>query len=307
MTDTVISASALTKRYGDLVAVKGLSFQIQRGECYGFLGPNGAGKTSTMKMVYGVSPITSGELTVLGMAVRKQGQEIRRRSGIVPQEDSLDPDFTVLENLIVYGSYFGIAAKEASHRSEELLTLVGLIDKRDVRVPMLSGGMKRRLVLARALMNRPELLLLDEPTTGLDPQARHVMWQVLRKLLGLGTTMVLTTHYMEEAAQMCTRVCVMDGGKIMVEGAPQRLVEAHVAPDVVEVRLAGEHQLPAARERLREHVLEQAGDTLFVYCQNGAEVARRIEQELGLPYLRRPANLEDVFLRLTGRELRGSQ
>ncbi|MEK6607520.1 MAG: ABC transporter ATP-binding protein [Myxococcota bacterium] len=314
----VVRARGLVKRYGGPVgpiAVDGIAFEVRRGECYGFLGPNGAGKTSTMKMIYGLSPVTEGELEVLGLDVRRDARAIKRRTGVVPQEDSLDPDLTVLENLLVYAGYFDVARREAERRADELLALVGLSEKRAVRVPLLSGGMKRRLVLARALVHRPELLLLDEPTTGLDPQARHVMWQALRALLAGGATIVLTTHYMEEAAQLCDRLCIMDVGRILVEGAPRELIARHVPPEVVEVRLApsgGEAGgAPGAGERVRaclaDHKVEQAGDTLFVYCERGAEVARLVELELGLPYLRRPANLEDVFLRLTGRDLRASQ
>lgn len=304
MNERVVVAQGLTKSYGELIAVNGIDFEVRRGECYGFLGPNGAGKTSTMKMMVGLSPISSGRLEIFGLSAADHSRAIRRKSGVVPQEDSLDPDFTALENLLVYASYFGLRGAVAQKRAEAQLALVGLWDKRDVRVPALSGGMKRRLVLARALLHEPELLLLDEPTTGLDPQARHVIWQALRYLLNQGTTMVLTTHYMDEAAQLCARLCVMDRGSIVTEGTPNGLIASHVAPEVVEIRVGSDGDAKRAHEVLSDQQQEQAGDTLFVYCQSGSEVVARIESELGLPYLRRPANLEDVFLRLTGRALR---
>ncbi|BDG59094.1 ABC transporter ATP-binding protein [Caldinitratiruptor microaerophilus] len=241
-----VRARGLVKRYGATLAVAGIDLAIRTGECYGFLGPNGAGKSTTMRMIYGRTPITAGELTVLGLDARSQMRRIKARIGVVPQEDNLDPDFTVLENLVIYGRYFGLSAAVARNRALELLEFVALAGRANQRVDQLSGGMKRRLVIARALIARPELVILDEPTTGLDPQARHLLWDKLRELRAQGVTLLLTTHYMEEATQLCDRVAIIDHGRILAEGRPEDLVAAH----------------PGA------------------------------------------ANLEDVFLRLTGRSLR---
>src|SRR5688572_18708441 len=229
-----IVAGGLVKRYGTFDAVRGIDFQVAERECFGFLGPNGAGKTTTMRMIATTLPPTDGELTVLGMPVT-EGREIRRRMGVVPQENNLEEDLSVLENLVVYARYFGIRARVSRPRAEELLSFVALDDKRDWLIAKLSGGMKRRLLVARALMNEPDLLILDEPTTGLDPQARHLVWEKLRQLKRSGVTLVLTTHYMEEAAQLCDRLVIMHEGKILVEGSPRELVAAHTTRQVVEV------------------------------------------------------------------------
>ena len=227
-----VEASGLTKRYGESVAVDAIDFTIPRGTCFGFLGPNGAGKTSTMKMIYGRSPVTGGTLRVLGLDARTQMRAIKRRIGVVPQEDNLDPDFTVRDNLIVYAGYYGVERAEARRRAADLLDFAGLREKPGVPVDQLSGGQKRRLVIVRALVNRPDLVVLDEPTTGLDPQARRLVWGRLRELLGQGVTLLLTTHYMDEAAELCDHLVVMDHGRILARGAPAELVAAHAGAAV---------------------------------------------------------------------------
>lgn len=233
----IIEAKNLIKKYGDLVAVDGVSFEVTRGECFGFLGPNGAGKTTTMRMLFGFSPLTSGSLTVFGLAVDQKIREIKRRIGIAPQEMSLDPDLRVMQNLLIYARYFDIPEEVACQRSEELLHFFKLEDKRNEPIDRLSGGMKRRLLVARALINQPELLILDEPTTGLDPQSRHLMWDRLRQLRSEGVTTVLTTHYMEEAAELCDRIIVMDFGRVIEEGRPRDLIQKHGVKNLEELFL----------------------------------------------------------------------
>jgi lipooligosaccharide transport system ATP-binding protein len=299
--------------------VAGIDFEVKSGECFGFLGPNGAGKSSTMRMIHAFSPLTEGTLEVLGLDVSRHARAIKRRLGVVPQEDSLDPDLTVHENLIVYARYFGIRRARAETRAAELLAFLALGDKRDVRVPELSGGMRRRLVIARALINQPELLILDEPTTGLDPQARHLIWQKLRALRGGGVTMVLTTHYMEEAERLCDRLVIMDGGRILDEGTPAELVGRHLRREVVELRAQSAEAvagLDALEARLLRELpegtaldVERVGDTLFVYADDARRVAQVVgaivaQDEHAPMLLHRLSNLEDVFLKLTGRELR---
>jgi lipooligosaccharide transport system ATP-binding protein len=305
--ELVIEAAGLSKSYGDFLAVDGIDFSIHRGECFGFLGPNGAGKTSTMRMLQAVSPPSSGRLSVLGLHPVRQGKQIRSRIGVCPQADNLDPDLPVRDNLLVYGRYFPQSAELTAQRADELLAFVSLGDKRDRAISELSGGMKRRLVIARALVNEPELLLLDEPTTGLDPQARHLIWQKLRELGGRGVTMVLTTHYMDEAERLCDRLVIMDRGKILALGTPRELIEKHVGEEVFELR---------APERRADEILsgvdlgglrtERIADSLSIFLgERGGlgdrlvEIARKAEAR----YLLRNASLEDVFLRLTGREL----
>lgn len=301
---TAIAASDLRKVYGTAVAVDGVSFTVRNGECFGFLGPNGAGKTSTVRMIQCVSPPSGGELQVLGMDVASSARAIKGRLGVVPQDNNLDPDLTVLENLLVYARYFDLSRGVARERARNLLEFVNLAERSHHRIGELSGGMRRRLVLARALVNEPDLLLLDEPTTGLDPQARHLVWSRLRTLQAQGVTMVLTTHYMEEAEQLCQRVAVMDRGAILVEGAPEELVRQRIGTQCVEVR-----PRPEARAELRRRLAamsgrcEEVGDTLYFYPADGTA----LEALEDLPHqrlLHRPANLEDLFLRLTGRELR---
>lgn len=301
----VIQAEHLAKSYGDFRALKGISFQITKGECFGFLGHNGAGKTTTMRMIYGLSTVDEGWLEVFGERIAPlTPPHIKQIFGIVPQEDNLDPDLTVIENLEVYGGYFGISRKEAISRGQELLNFMGLADKINVNVEMLSGGAKRRLVIARALINNPKIIILDEPTTGLDPQARRLVWQKLRKLKDEGVTMLLTTHYMEEAAQLCDRIAIMNDGLILAEGSPESLVSQYVLPFVIEVRVDVD-MLPSDINEKIEAMgarAEYMVDSLFIFTENGKELWENIHKT-GLSqhacYLR-PANLEDVFLKLTG-------
>lgn len=302
----VIAARAITKRFGDFVAVRGIDFDVARGECFGFLGPNGAGKSSLMRMVSSVSPVTSGELRIFGMDPSSDGPAIRARMGVVPQTDNLDQELTVEENLIIYGRYFDLVRSQCRERARELLDFVKLADRADSRVEPLSGGMKRRLTIARSLMNRPELLLLDEPTTGLDPQARHVLWERLYQLKEQGVTLVLTTHYMDEAEQLCDRLVVMDHGLIVAGGTPRGLIEEHATREVLELRLAA-----ADRSGVAEHIgdlavrVEDLPDRVLVYTPDGDEALARLRAAGVHPLgsLVRRSSLEDVFLRLTGRTL----
>jgi lipooligosaccharide transport system ATP-binding protein len=299
----VVIAQGLTKRYGDFVAVDGVDFAIPRGQCFGFLGPNGAGKTTTLRLMLGLTPMSAGTLSVLGLPVPERAAGVRARVGVVPQIDNLDPDFTVAENLRVYASYFALPRRETSRRIEELLEFAALRDRGESKTETLSGGMKRRLTIARALINDPELLVLDEPTTGLDPQARHVIWGRLAELRELGTTLVLTTHYMEEAERLCDALVIMDSGRILDQGSPRDLIARHVEPEVIEVRGGA----GAALEEIAAHSgcrLERMGNSLYCYTANGAEMLSDLRERHKLTYLHRPADLEDVFLKLTGRELR---
>lgn len=299
----LIQAHGLTKKFDNLVAVAGIDFEIQEGECFGFLGPNGAGKTSTMRLIYGVSPITAGEILVDGKDVRRQPKEIRSIVGVVSQEDNLDPDLTVLQNLLVYARYFSMPNQVARERAREALELLQLWERRDSATQALSGGMKRRLVIARGLINQPKVLILDEPTTGLDPQARHLVWQKLRYLKGQGVTLVLTTHYMEEASHLCDRLAIMDKGKILVEGSPAELTERYAGQEVLELEPRPEDR-DSAVQWLKDRGLdvEAVEDSLYVFNRNSASIPEppgtfdRI--------VRRRATLEDVFLRLTGRALK---
>ena len=302
---TVISARDLTKRYRDLTAVDGISFAIRQGECFGFLGPNGAGKTSTMKMISCVSPVTSGELLVQGWNVTRDQRAIKSALGVVSQADSLDSGLNVLQNLLSYGRYFNIEGGEARRQAWEALELFQLRDKAYQNPDELSGGMRRRLLIGRALLHEPNILVLDEPTTGLDPQTRHLVWDKLFHLKSKGITILLTTHYMEEAAYLCDRLVVMDSGRILVEGAPSELILSHVGKEVVEIRVDWRRKsqlLGALNGRGLE--VEDRGDAVLLYGVNGSNQA-----PVGLDgydVIRRPGNLEDVFLRLTGRELRES-
>lgn len=304
--DAVVEAHNLTKTYGSFVAVKGIDFTVRQQECFGFLGPNGAGKTSTMKMMYCRTPVSDGTLRVLGMDVRTQVRQVKGRIGVVTQENDLDPDLTVLQNLAIYASFFGYSREEARQKAGDLLTFVQLQDKAKQYVSELSGGMKRRLTIARALVNDPALLILDEPTTALDPQARLLVWQKLTELKSRGVTLVITTHYMEEAARLCDRLVIMHEGRILTEGTPQRLIADHAAEYVLELPRHGEHNdlvlmELGGRVRFREAV----GDRLFVYSEDGLNVRHSLLQ-MGIPLdsaVLRQATLEDVFLRLTGRDL----
>jgi lipooligosaccharide transport system ATP-binding protein len=305
--DPLIVAHALTKRFGGFVAVDGIDFVIAPGEAFGFLGPNGAGKSSTMRMIGCVSPVSGGTLRVLGMDPAADGAQIRTRLGVVPQEDNLDTELTVWDNLMIYGRYFDLPRAEIRRRAEELLEFVQLSDRRDSRVDPLSGGMKRRLTIARALINQPEVLLLDEPTTGLDPQARHMLWERLYRLKQDGVTLVLTTHYMDEAEQLCDRLVIMDGGRIVAEGSPRELVATHATREVVELRFAraADQSDALARVRALAPRVEAVADRLLVYTDDGDATAAAIAGDgvgAASVFVRR-ASLEDVFLILTSRTL----
>ena len=303
---TVIAASELVKRYGDFAAVDGISFEVAPGESFGLLGPNGAGKSTTMRMVGAVSTRTSGSLTVLGLDPDDFGPEIRSRLGVVPQQDNLDNELRVRENLLTYGRYFGLPRRLVAERADELLQFAQLADRAGAKVDELSGGMKRRLTIARALINDPRILLLDEPTTGLDPQARHILWDRLFRLKEQGTTLLLTTHYMDEAEQLCDRLVVVDHGRIMAEGSPATLIRAYSTREVLEVRFGSDRNADAAATLagLGDR-LEVLPDRVLVYADDGeaalAEVVARGLQPL--TSLVRRSSLEDVFLRLTGRSL----
>jgi lipooligosaccharide transport system ATP-binding protein len=304
--DVMVTARGLVKRFGDFTAVDGIDIEIRRGEAFGFLGPNGAGKSSTMRMIGCVSPPTEGELAVLGRDPRREGAAIRARLGVVPQQDSLDTELTVRDNLLIYARYFGLSRAQAKAKAVELLDFAQLTDRADSVVEPLSGGMKRRLTIARALVNRPELLLLDEPTTGLDPQARHVLWDRLFRLKQQGVTLVLTTHYMDEAEQLCDRLVVMDGGRIVAEGSPRSLIDEWSTREVLELRFADEEHAPYAPQvdDLAQRV-EVLPDRLLLYADDGEAVLAEVQRRglRPLSSLVRRSSLEDVFLRLTGRTL----
>jgi lipooligosaccharide transport system ATP-binding protein len=301
----LIHARGLSKRFGDLTAVDAIDFDVQKGEAFGFLGPNGAGKSSTMRMIGCVSPPSGGTLRILGLDPVKNGSEIRARLGVVPQQDTLDTELTVRENVIIYGRYFGLSRKEVRVRADRLLEFVQLSERANDRVEPLSGGMKRRLTIARSLVNDPEVLLLDEPTTGLDPQARHVVWDRLFRLKQQGVTLVLTTHYMDEAEQLCDRLVVMDRGKIAEEGSPVELIQRLSSREVVELRFA--EDVP----KVEEHVfngqvsrIEVLPDRLLLYTDDGDALVPIVHERLRpQSVLVRRSSLEDVFLRLTGRTL----
>ncbi len=299
----VIKAVGLSKRFGETEVVRDIAFGVLPGQCVGLLGPNGAGKTTTIRMILGQSPLTSGELMVFGRCVPEHASWVRRRTGVVPQHDDLDPDFTLAENLRVYASYFDLAADSIETRIYELFEFVNLSDRAHSRVDQLSGGMRRRLTIARALVNDPELIVLDEPTTGLDPQARHMIWARLRDLKKAGKTLLLTTHYMEEAERLCDDLLIIDHGKIIAQGSPQDLIRQYVEPEVVELRNLD----PALQRQLADGGqcrTEAVGDTLFFYTRDSGPLTQRLQNLPGLSFLHRPANLEDVFLNMTGRELR---
>jgi len=304
--EPLIQARGLVKRFGELAAVDSVDFDLQRGEAFGFLGPNGAGKTSTMRMIGCVSPVTEGKLSIFGLDPARDGVEIRGRLGVVPQEDSLDMELTVRENIIVYGRYFGLARSVLRKRADELLEFVELTDRAKDRVEPLSGGMKRRLTIARSLVNDPEVLLLDEPTTGLDPQARHVVWDRLYRLKRQGVTLLLTTHYMEEAEQLCDRLVVMDKGKIVAEGSPRELIERYSTREVVELRFGDTRPDDFAywTDGLVSRV-EPLPDRVLLYTDNGDAASHGIHERGLVPesVLVRRSTLEDVFLHLTGRSL----
>ncbi len=302
----MIRAKDLKKTYKDFVAVNGINFQVYRGESFGLLGPNGAGKSTTMKMISSVSQRTSGELEILGKEPNDQGPEIRAHLGVVPQKDLLDRELKVWENLMVYGRYFGLSRKWLKGKIEELLDFAQLQDKRNAKADDLSGGMQRRLAIARGLVNEPEILLLDEPTTGLDPQARHILWDRLFRLKEQGVTLVITTHYMDEAEQLCDRLIVMDKGEIMAEGAPADLIKQYSSKEVVEVRFGADRNEVVAKElEGMGDRIEVLPDRILIYTEQGEALLARIIESGKNPItsLVRRSSLEDVFLRLTGRTL----
>ncbi|UMG94952.1 ABC transporter ATP-binding protein [Nocardioides sp. TF02-7] len=303
----MIRARGLRKTFDSgFEAVRGIDLDVRRGEAFGFLGPNGAGKSSTMRMIAAVSPVTDGELRILGMDPAADGPAIRGRLGVCPQEDNLDTELNVFDNLYIYGRYFGLPRQVVRERAAELLEFAKLTDKAKAKVDELSGGMKRRLTIARSLVNRPDLLLLDEPTTGLDPQARHLLWDQLFRLKQAGVTLVLTTHYMDEAEQLCDRLVVMDKGVVVAEGAPLDLIRAHSTREVAELRFGvGEHEAHAAKVADLGERVEVLPDRLLVYAEDGEEVVTRTHERglQPLATLVRRSTLEDVFLRLTGRTL----
>lgn len=302
----LVEARGLVKKFGDAVAVDHIDFEIRQGEAFGFLGPNGAGKTSTMKMIATVSPITEGEMTVIGLDPRTQGAQIRSHLGVVPQEDNLDLELTVAENLWIYGRYHDVPKNDIRRRTDELLDFAQLAERRDSTVESLSGGMKRRLTIARALINEPDLVILDEPTTGLDPQARHVLWDRLYRLKQQGATLIITTHYMDEAEQLCDRLVVMDQGKIVAEGSPPSLIDRFTTKEVVELRFAPDTE-DTGLERLDglAKSIEPLADRALLYTDDADSLVAEINRRQ-IPHeqrLTRRSTLEDVFLRLTGRRL----
>jgi lipooligosaccharide transport system ATP-binding protein len=305
MTEPVINVKGLHKAFGAFKAVDGLSLQVRAGECFGMLGPNGAGKSTTLKLLLGLLQPDAGEITMLGHPVPTQARQARALVGVVPQNDALDPDFTVAENLMVFGRYFGLSDKVMRGRMDYLLEFAGLEAKRNSKIQELSGGMKRRLTMARALVNDPQILFLDEPTTGLDPQARHLIWERLKALLARGKTIVLTSHFMDEAERLCDRLLVIEHGKRLAEQSPANLIAQTIEPIVVEITgtsVAG--LLALANDCAGVKRAELVGETLFVYCTDAQALNTMLREQAGLRVLQRPANLEDVFLRLTGRELR---
>ncbi|MGI9602819.1 MAG: ABC transporter ATP-binding protein [Acidimicrobiales bacterium] len=308
VTGALIEARALVKRFGDFTAVAGIDFEVEPGETFGFLGPNGAGKTSAMRMLAATSPISGGHLRVFGLDPADDGPSIRARLGVVAQEDNLDTDLTVLDNLVIYGRYFGLPRSVIDERAEQLLEFARLTDRRDERVDPLSGGMKRRLAISRALINEPDIFLLDEPTTGLDPQARHLLWERLWSLKREGVTLVITTHYMDEAEQLCDRLVIMDNGHIVDEGSPRQLIERHCTREVVEAR----YHSPDDQDRVAQQLkaagahIEVLADRLLMYVDDGDSVSGQLDVTDGVgpaSTLVRRATLEDVFLTLTGRTL----
>lgn len=300
----MLKVQGLCKRYGDTEVVRGLDLHVRRGECFGLLGPNGAGKTTTLRLLLGLIEPDSGQIGLAGIAVPARAREARMKVGVVPQIDNLDPDFTVRENLLAYGSYFGMHKAAIAERVPALLEFAGLTHKANAPIAQLSGGMKRRLTLARALVHDPDILFLDEPTTGLDPQARHLIWQGLRRLIAAGKTIVLTTHFMDEAERLTDRLAILDHGRIVAEGAPDALIAAHIEPAVVEV--FGDGMDTWARDHAEALCLrsETVGETLFCYTATPEIPIAALGQAPSLRYLHRPSNLEDVFLKLTGRDLR---
>jgi lipooligosaccharide transport system ATP-binding protein len=301
--DAALRVRGLSKSYDGNEVVAGISFSVPAGTCFGLLGPNGAGKTTTLRCCLGLTTPDAGEIHLGGFNIPIHAETARERVGVVPQFDNLDPDFTAGENLMVYGRYFGIKDVAIRARIPALLDFAGLAGKEKARIQSLSGGMKRRLTLARALVNDPDIIFLDEPTTGLDPQARHLIWERLKRLTAQGKTLILTTHFMDEAERLCDRLAVLDHGRLVTEGAPRELIAAQIEPQVVEIFGDEAGEWAKARRELGER-LEVAGDTAFFYCRDAAPLLAALAETPGLRYTHRAANLEDVFLKLTGRELR---
>jgi len=301
-----LSADGLRKTYGGTEVVAGLSFAVEPGTCFGLLGPNGAGKTTTLRLCLGLTTPDSGAISLNGFTIPDDAQQARARVGVVPQFDNLDPDFTASENLLVFGRYFGMADAEIKARIPQLLDFASLGSKADARIATLSGGMKRRLTLARSLVNNPDIVFLDEPTTGLDPQARHLIWERLKQLKSAGKTLILTTHFMDEAERLCDRLIVIDHGRKIAEGSPRQLIAEQIEPQVIEVYDEAGGDLPGfvdSHRGLAERV-EVSGETAFFYCREPRELLARLAEATGLRYVHRASNLEDVFIKLTGRELR---
>lgn len=299
----MLSVRGLCKKYGDSEVVRNLDLQVNRGECFGLLGPNGAGKTTTLRLLLGLTEPDAGTIELAGIPVPQRARVARMNVGVVPQLDNLDPDFSVRENLVAYGRYFGMTSADIEARVPELLDFAALTHKADAPIEQLSGGMKRRLTLARALVHDPDLLFLDEPTTGLDPQARHLIWQGLRRLLAAGKTIVLTTHFMDEAERLCDRLIVLDHGRKIAEGTPRGLIREHLETDVVEVYGEGAAALAEAHATLAQRV-EASGETVFFYLHDAKPLLAALAENQSVRYLHRPANLEDLFLKLTGRQIR---
>lgn len=299
-----LQVSGLRKSYDGKEVVAGIDFELVRGECFGLLGPNGAGKTTTLRLCLGLTDPDGGAIRMLDLPVPEKAREARLRIGVVPQFDNLDPDFTVRENLLVYGRYFGLSPADIERRIPDLLTFAGLAGRAQSKIQTLSGGMKRRLTLARALVNDPDLIFLDEPSTGLDPQARHMIWARMRQLLTQGKTIFLTTHFMEEAERLCNRLAIMDHGRIMAIGTPRELIAGNIEPQVVEVYGDGAETWAAAFGQQAAERCEHAGETVFCYAHDADPLVHDLDRRGNLRYLHRRANLEDVFLKLTGRELR---
>ncbi len=304
---SILRVHDLHKSYGEGASrhavINGLSFELQAGECYGLLGPNGAGKTTTLKLCLGLTAPDSGSITLVGRDIPANAQQARARIGVVPQIDSLDPDFSVEENLIVYARYFGLSHAQIAPRLDWLLDFANLTAKRHARIGELSGGMKRRLTLARALVNDPDIVFMDEPTTGLDPQARHMIWERLKALLATGKTLLLTTHFMDEAERLCDRLAVIDHGRLIAEGAPRELIAQHIESQVLEVYGDGARAWAAQARAMADRV-ELSGETVFCYTNHAEPLLQSLAGAADLRYLHRPANLEDLFLKLTGREMR---
>lgn len=301
-----LAASGLRKSYAGAEVVAGLSFRVERGRCFGLLGPNGAGKTTTLRLCLGLTAPDSGDINLNGCVIPAEARKARTRVGVVPQFDNLDPDFTASENLLVFGRYFGLGDDEVRARIPDLLEFAGLGSKADARIATLSGGMKRRLTLARALVNDPDIIFLDEPTTGLDPQARHLIWERLKQLKSAGKTLILTTHFMDEAERLCDSLIIIDHGRKIAEGSPRQLIAEHIEPQVVEAYDEAGGELTAfvaAHGKLAERV-ETSGETAFFYCTDAHALLARLAEAPGLRYVHRASNLEDVFIKLTGRELR---